>query len=194
MRARAFTLIELLITVAIIAILAAIAVPNFLEAQTRSKVSRVQADLRSIASALEIYYVDRNTYPPNGTGPRYEGLIALTTPVSYITNIFRDPFNVGFRDGYAENPQTSEESRLNYYELGAGRLDSPDRQFPATEWGMAAYGPDTDDDTRLIGNYPRTNQAIPYDPTNGTISNGDLYRYRSLVNPNFLTDENPLSF
>src|SRR5690606_41954445 len=49
--------------VAIIAILAAIAVPNFLEAQTRSKVSRVQNDLRSIATAMESYFIDNRTYP-----------------------------------------------------------------------------------------------------------------------------------
>lgn len=60
---KAFTLIELLIVVAIIAILAAIAVPNFLEAQVRSKVSRVKSDQRSFATALESYYIDNNTYP-----------------------------------------------------------------------------------------------------------------------------------
>ena len=60
---RAFTLIELLIVIAIIAILALIAVPNFLEAQTRAKVARVQADMRSIATTLEAYYVDHNVYP-----------------------------------------------------------------------------------------------------------------------------------
>jgi prepilin-type N-terminal cleavage/methylation domain-containing protein len=49
---KAYTLIELLIVVAIIAILAAIAVPNFLEAQVRSKVARVKADMRTLATAI----------------------------------------------------------------------------------------------------------------------------------------------
>lgn len=61
-RRKGFTLIELLIVVAIIAILAAIAVPNFLEAQTRAKVSRCKADMRTQAVAMEAYYVDYNTY------------------------------------------------------------------------------------------------------------------------------------
>ena len=60
MNRRAFTLIELLIVVAIIGILAAMAVPNFLNAQVRAKIGRVYADLRSIQTALEMYTIDNN--------------------------------------------------------------------------------------------------------------------------------------
>ena len=63
-RRKAFTLIELLIVVAIIAILAAIAVPNFLEAQVRAKVSRVKNDMRTGATGLEAYAVDYGKYIP----------------------------------------------------------------------------------------------------------------------------------
>jgi len=106
MNKRGFTLIELLIVVAIIAILAAIAIPNFLEAQVRSKVSRVKADMRSVATALEAYCIDYNNYPPeddpNVPGPLKYGqwqyaqvtLIRLTTPVAYLSSLesIRDPF------------------------------------------------------------------------------------------------------
>ncbi|NQU44909.1 prepilin-type N-terminal cleavage/methylation domain-containing protein, partial [bacterium] len=77
---RAFTLIELLIVVAIIAILAGIAVPNFLEAQVRAKVSKAKSDLRTVATGLEAYHVDNNRYPPITLIPPHRRLRPLTTP------------------------------------------------------------------------------------------------------------------
>ena len=143
---KGFTLIELLIVVLIIAILAAIAVPNFIEFQTRAKVSRIKADHRSLATALEAYYVDNDEYPamssgadganarPEAAGPPPTGaynmctfrmrnadlLQTLTTTIAYITSYFPDPFasTRGTTFGY--------------------------RQFQ-NQWILFSYGPDKDE-------------------------------------------------
>lgn len=103
-RLRAFTLIELLIVVAIIAILAAIAVPNFLEAQTRAKVSRIKADMHSVTIALESYAVDNNSKYPYLKGYKILGhsqwdrgsfgaAVDLSTPIAYLSSVMvNDPF------------------------------------------------------------------------------------------------------
>ncbi len=56
-------MIELLIVVAIIGIIAAIAIPNLLNAINRSKQKRTMADMRSISTAIESYAIDNAAYP-----------------------------------------------------------------------------------------------------------------------------------
>lgn len=105
-----FTLIELLIVVAIIAILAAIAVPNFLEAQTRAKVSRAQADMRTIATCIESYYVDNNKYPPFGAPITANNTCGGITLGGGKVFIIADS-TTGVRDA-AGNPNCGVSSRL----------------------------------------------------------------------------------
>ena len=57
---QAFTLVEIMIVVAIIALLASIAVPGFLRARKRSQASRVINDLRLIDNALDLYAIETN--------------------------------------------------------------------------------------------------------------------------------------
>jgi prepilin-type N-terminal cleavage/methylation domain-containing protein len=57
---RGFTLVEIMIVVAIIALLAAIAVPGFLRARKRSQASRIINDLRLIDSAVDQYAIENN--------------------------------------------------------------------------------------------------------------------------------------
>lgn len=206
-RRRGFTLIELLIVVAIIAILALIAVPNFLEAQTRAKVSRVKADHRSLATALEAYYVDNNSYPllDSWAGTNQPSMTVrrrtlswpgkfwrdLTTPISYMTSALLDAFvAIG---SHSDSDHAGDSDLLDpYYQVGVGFLGTgPDDTTPKTHWHAQSYGPDHADDTNLNGRYPYTAAACPYDPTNGTVSWGDIYRFNTRPPTNFLALENP---
>ncbi len=59
---KGFTLIELMIVVAIIGILAALAIPNFIKFQARSKQSEVKANLKSLFTAERSWYQEHDTY------------------------------------------------------------------------------------------------------------------------------------
>jgi prepilin-type N-terminal cleavage/methylation domain-containing protein len=67
-----FTLVEIMIVVAIIALLAAIAVPNFLRARKRSQATRILEDLRLLDSALDQYAID--TAKTSGFTPAFADL------------------------------------------------------------------------------------------------------------------------
>jgi len=66
-RHAAFTLIELLIVLAVIGALAAIAIPGYREYRERANVAKAIIEITGIAQALGVYHVDNRTYPPSLT-------------------------------------------------------------------------------------------------------------------------------
>lgn len=195
-----FTLIELLIVVAIIAILAAIAIPNFLQAQVRSKVARVEADMASMATALESYAVDDNQYPSAFYANKFSNyndrLYNLTTPIAYISSLPVDPFETFD----TQNPLPKQKGVATYeYEdryvacaweifdpqtpVNVNNMPNYDSFFtPSTQWSLLSAGPQGITIFQLgvgggIQSPPNYVYTDTYNPTNGTVSNGSIWRY-----------------
>jgi prepilin-type N-terminal cleavage/methylation domain-containing protein len=89
-----FTLVEIMIVVAIIALLAAIAVPGFLRARKRSQASRILNDLRLIDGAVDQYAIENNkaSGSPVGVGDWTSYLKNGTLLYSTGNDIFGDSY------------------------------------------------------------------------------------------------------
>ena len=186
---QAFTLIELLMVVAIVAILAAVALPNLLEAQARAKTARARSDLRTVATALETYRVDNAGYPAMRS-PGFAGgppILAgselkwwyvpdvLSTPIAFLSsaamfcpfggNWDKAPYFPGGiwkRYGYENIPEMIDKARA--WPVLQKRY-RPQALDWSGDWRLECVGPD-----RLW------NPSVLYDPSNGTVSGGDMIR------------------
>jgi len=79
-----FTLIELLIVVIIIAVLAAIAIPIYMNVRSRALVAAAQEELRNVGQALEMYFVDHDTY---NAGADWAAMTTTIEADGYMSNV-----------------------------------------------------------------------------------------------------------
>ncbi len=184
-----FTLIELLIVVAIIGILAAIAVPNFMNAQTRAKIAKVISELRNLSLALEQYSMDNNNQYPDTAGTAqtvYKPLYKLTSPVPYMASLpSRDLFLPplwssdqagGTRDYWWDPYWLATFTTTRYY--GKSQADVAAYRIGPMRYILASVGPDKEfNGTPFSGYKTKDLYWVPYTPTNGLRSIGDLFYY-----------------
>ncbi len=178
-----FTLIELLIVVAIIGILAAIAVPNFRNAQLRAKVTNVVANMKAFETANEMYRTDRSTYlmgysygSSSGSWNQYRAYNDLTTPVAYLNSVqlVEDIFAKVTKKGDTGNTYDQK------YEYTPKKYPGVDPTTQADMWIIESVGPDQID-SYGSPKYPvpqntSTPEMVFYQTSNGLISPGDIFR------------------
>lgn len=172
MRPTGFTLIELLIVVAIIGILAAIAVPNFINARLRALIARVYAEEKAINEAYLMYRMDNGSWPPHVDGDPAQHRY-VTTPIAYLTTSIYDPFqkegvtdsaSLGwYRGQYHEEP--GYQMRAEFYATGDAAARRYADEHKNSAFFCRSVGPDMDRQAEL---------TVPYDITNGLVSQGTL--------------------
>jgi len=157
-----FTLIELLIVVAIIGILAAIAVPNFLNAQIRARVAHSQSELRAYKDVQKLYLMDVGDVPGHYDGKEEH---CPYVNLGYLNGPLTDPFMEGRDDlEYFKNHQGM------YHNTALGDLEFMRVNAPALyeEWRGAGFGYLIYGEGPVCCGFPN----IPYDASNGIRSNG----------------------
>lgn len=125
-RQAGFTMIELLIVTAIIGILAAILIPNFMRARAQSLLGACQSDLHNIATSLELYYNENQGYPAAGSWQ--SDLVAG----GYIRSVPVSPVD---RAAYGYGTNASRSSFV--------LSDGPDKYLQAGVTGYVVYLPTT---------------------------------------------------
>ena len=117
-----FTLIELLVVIIIIGILAAIAIPVFLNQRQKGYEASMKSDLRTVANEMESQFTDTQAYPAvttTGTPPVVSvgTQVVKTSAGNSIVSATTQPAN-----GYCINATSSKASATWHYDSTAGGL------------------------------------------------------------------------
>ena len=151
---KGFTLLELMIVIAIIGLLIAVVIPDLLKTRLLAQIETCKASLRGVQSSLELYYTHYKCYPDN-----------LQTAI---------------KDGYmgeGSDKDTWGTPLLYVLTSGSGAEDEAEGAMTANNYLLGSYGPDkkqdTDDDVEPPINTkrhsPRTNKTTSTENSDGQV-------------------------
>lgn len=122
MKKSGFSLIELLVAIAIMAVIMAVTLPNYIGARERARDTKLKGELNQLKSALRMYYNDYQGYPSigisgswpfNGCGPNGT---TLCNTISYVcTNFWFAAGGSGCGTVYMKKPPTITTGGFHYY-------------------------------------------------------------------------------